>query len=119
MSTEAKISDAQKTTAAIVTLASDIGSIYSIINASDYNSEIFIQAKISKEEATKIAYKAEEGIFDLTEIKKMVDHLSQLANSVYKKRAHNPLISDQLISTIKKAMIDTENVVALTVQIKS
>jgi hypothetical protein len=119
MNTEAKISDIQKITAAIITLAGDIGSIYSIVNASDYNSEIFTQAKFLHEEANRVAYKAENGIFDLTEIKKMVALVSNLANAVYKKKEGNPLISDHLISSLKKAMIDAENMTALTSFISS
>ena len=117
MSSNVKISENQKTTVAIITLASDIASVFSIIHAADANSDIFMQAKISLEEANKIAYKAEKGIFDLTEIKKVVENISKLANTVYRKKEINPLISDELISILKKTVIDSENVVKLATSI--
>ena len=119
MNTKAENSDQQKITTALIILASDIGSIYSIINASDTNSEIFTKSKILHEEANTIGYNAEIGIFDLEKIKKMVAHLSNLAGTIYKKREINPLISDELISALKKAMIDAENVLKLTTAISS
>lgn len=113
MSSNKMSSEKQKTTTAIIALASDIGSIFSIVNASDFNPDIYNQTKILNEEICKIGYKAEKEIFDAIEIKKMAEHLSKLTNAIYRKKEFNPLISDELISALKKTECDAENVVKL------
>ncbi|MHC0447940.1 hypothetical protein ACWA1F_21210 [Flavobacterium sp. 3-218] len=44
----------------VVRLASDIGSIYSIINAADYGTQIYQQARVAYNLINKTAYKAEQ-----------------------------------------------------------
>lgn len=119
MSTRFEISDQQKITTALITLASDIGSIHNIINASDNNSVIFTQTEKLCKEANTLAYNAEKGIFDVTEIKNVLENISKLANTIYRRKEINPLISDDLIGIIKKTVMDAENVVKLTTPIAS
>jgi len=113
MNLNAKGSEKNKIKNAIVALASKIGSVYSIIFASEFNSEVSQQTKILYEETNKIAYKAEEEIFDVAEIKKVYKHISTLTSTINRKKAINPLISDELISIVKKALIDAEKVVKM------
>ncbi|WP_316828547.1 hypothetical protein [Pedobacter miscanthi] len=52
-------SNVQVATNAIVRLASDMGSIYSILNAADFDSSIYILAKEARELINETAYEAE------------------------------------------------------------
>lgn len=61
---------------AVVKLASDMGSIYSIINAADYGSDIYIQAEDARNKMNETAYDAEYASQLAMEASMMVSEVS-------------------------------------------
>jgi len=89
---------------AILVLASATGSIYSIVSAADYGSEIYRQAKKAYELTVKIAYHAEKvSLPTMSEIQYAAETVDKLVNLVIQKKSLNPLISDELVAMVNAA----------------
>jgi predicted nucleic acid-binding Zn-ribbon protein len=76
------------------------------------------QSEIANEAMVKDAYKTTDSFKTLNEVMQKLVYSGSLVNKLFttvtRAKALNPLISDQLISSLNKAVADTNNAVALT-----
>jgi hypothetical protein len=100
---------------ATVLLASDMGSIFSIINTADYDSKIYTEVKTTYEKMIKIAYESEKGLLNLLRIIKVSEDIKKLSHLIIKMKALNPLISDDLIDNLTTTVTNANQAVALTI----
>ena len=100
---------------ATVLLASDMGSIFSIINTADFGSKIYTEVKTTYKKMNEIAYDAEKGVLNLARILKVSEDIKKLSHHVIKMKSLNPLISDDLIKKINTTVINTNQAVSLTI----
>lgn len=112
--TSLSVSNLQLAVNAIVNLASKIGSIYSIVNSADCESDIYRKISKIQKDIKKTADNAQKGILNLLEIEKSVDDISELSNNVIRKKVYNPLISDDLVFMTTNCVIDTKKALSLS-----
>jgi uncharacterized protein YbaP (TraB family) len=112
--TSLSVSNLQLAVNAIVNLASKIGSIYSIVNSADCESDIYRKISKIQKDIKKTADNAQKGILNLLEIEKSVDDISELSNNIIRKKVYNPLISDDLVVIVTNCVIDAKKALSLT-----
>ena len=133
--------DMQCSTNAIVKLAGDTGSIYSILSAADFSTILYVEIKKISAEIKAIANDAELLSRDAMDISIMaaesaniskqakallgniksinerlmvvVDHINNFEGLALRKKELNPLISDELIAMVNTAVLDGENAKSL------
>ncbi|MFA6086749.1 hypothetical protein [Mucilaginibacter sp.] len=127
----------QMSTNAIVNLASDISNIYSILNATNYKSELYVEIQVIGSRINATAYDAEllsqaamelsamaaesleiskkaEALFSDTKsvrerLTGIVDQLIKFESLIVRKKAVNPLIAGDLITLVHSAVSDGIN----------
>ena len=113
---------------AIVKLASDIGAIFNVASASDFGTGIYdsiskINDSICKaanraKELSQLATGASAKSGDISaladQLAAVVKAIKQLTQTLVRRKAINPLISDDLVSMVTKAVSDADSASALT-----
>lgn len=97
---------------AILDLASDIGAIVSIIANAEFGGHIAELVVSINKAINANAGDAENGKFDLSVITTISNDVLQLSESMAKRKALNPLISDVLVTTIDTAVVDAKRAVS-------
>jgi hypothetical protein len=125
---------------AIVRLASDVGSIYSMMNAADFESDLNLAIKAIYSKSNGVVYDAElssQSVIEITansaedisgklkalltdmeslseKLTEIVEQLAKFQSLIDSKKALNPLISDELVARVHTATEDGNNAKLLT-----
>jgi len=100
---------------AIKTVLKDLNGINNIVNAAWFGTAIYTQAEHVLKNVILITSQVEKGILNLKKVELLTVSITKLAQIIAKKKATNPLISQELVTSIDKTVGDANTALQLTI----
>mgnify|MGYP000154694009 CR=1 FL=1 len=105
----------ETTVAVIKTVLKDLNEINKIVNAASFGTAIYTQAEDVLKNVASIASQADKGTLNLKQVELMTISITELAQLIAKTKATNPLISDELVTSLDRTVDDANTALKLTI----